>query len=55
MQRTLIIFKPDCMEKRLVGSVLDRFEKAGAVLHPIPDAMENSPQHYFLEIGMGAV
>ena len=29
MQRTLIIFKPDCMEKRLVGTVLDRFEKAG--------------------------
>ena len=29
MQRTLIIFKPDCMEKRLVGSVLDRFERAG--------------------------
>jgi nucleoside-diphosphate kinase len=29
MQKTLIIFKPDCMEKRLVGSVLERFEKAG--------------------------
>jgi nucleoside-diphosphate kinase len=29
MQKTLIIFKPDCMEKRLVGTVLDRFEKAG--------------------------
>jgi nucleoside-diphosphate kinase len=29
MQKNLIIFKPDCMEKRLVGSVLERFEKAG--------------------------
>jgi nucleoside-diphosphate kinase len=29
MQRTLIIFKPDCMEKRLVGTVLERFQKAG--------------------------
>jgi nucleoside-diphosphate kinase len=29
MQKTLIIFKPDCMEKHLVGAVLDRFEKAG--------------------------
>lgn len=29
MQKTLIIFKPDCMEKRNVGSVVDRFEKAG--------------------------
>ncbi len=29
MQRTLIIFKPDCMQQRHVGNVLDRFEKAG--------------------------
>ena len=29
MQKTLIIFKPDCMEKRLVGTVLARFEAAG--------------------------
>jgi nucleoside-diphosphate kinase len=28
MQRTLIIFKPDCMEKKLAGTVLDRFERA---------------------------
>ena len=29
MQRTLIIFKPDCMEQRHVGNVIDRFEQAG--------------------------
>jgi nucleoside-diphosphate kinase len=29
MEKTLIIFKPDCMENRHVGNVLDRFEKAG--------------------------
>ncbi|MGH7997231.1 MAG: nucleoside-diphosphate kinase [Opitutaceae bacterium] len=29
MQKTLVIFKPDCMEKRLVGTVLERFERAG--------------------------
>ncbi len=29
MQKTLIIFKPDCMEKRHVGAVLARFEQAG--------------------------
>ena len=29
MQKSLIIFKPDCMEKRNVGAVLSRFEKAG--------------------------
>lgn len=29
MEKTFIIFKPDCMEKRLVGTVLQRFEQAG--------------------------
>ena len=29
MQRTLIIFKPDCMAQRHVGNVLNRFETAG--------------------------
>ena len=29
MQKTLIIFKPDCMEQRHAGAVLERFEKAG--------------------------
>lgn len=29
MQKTLIIFKPDCMAKKHVGDVLNRFENAG--------------------------
>ncbi len=29
MQRTLVILKPDCMQKRLAGEVLRRFEQAG--------------------------
>ena len=29
MQRTLIIFKPDCVQRRLVGSILQRFEAKG--------------------------
>jgi nucleoside-diphosphate kinase len=29
MEKTLIIFKPDCIEKHHVGNVLDRFEKSG--------------------------
>src|SRR3954470_19396163 len=29
MEKTFVIFKPDCMEKRLVGQVLTRFEAAG--------------------------
>ena len=29
MQRTLVIFKPDCVQRRLVGSILARFETKG--------------------------
>ena len=29
MQRTLIIFKPDCVQRRLVGEILGRFEAKG--------------------------
>jgi nucleoside-diphosphate kinase len=33
MERTLILFKPDCVQRRLVGRVLARFEDKG--LNPI--------------------
>jgi nucleoside-diphosphate kinase len=29
MQKTFVIFKPDCMEQKHVGEVLSRFEAAG--------------------------
>lgn len=29
MEETLIILKPDCMEKRVAGQVITRFEQAG--------------------------
>lgn len=29
MEETLIILKPDCMQKRIAGEVISRFEKAG--------------------------
>jgi len=29
MEKTLVIFKPDCLEQKHVGDVLGRFEKAG--------------------------
>ena len=29
MQKTLIILKPDCMTRKLVGTVISRFEAAG--------------------------
>lgn len=32
MEKTLIILKPDCMERNLIGEVLKRFEQEGLVL-----------------------
>ena len=32
MQRTLIILKPDCVQRRLVGEILHRFEAKGLML-----------------------
>jgi nucleoside-diphosphate kinase len=29
MQQTLILFKPDCVQRRLVGALLQRFEQKG--------------------------
>jgi nucleoside-diphosphate kinase len=29
MQRTFVIFKPDCVQRRLVGQILQRFEAKG--------------------------
>lgn len=29
MQKTFVIYKPDCMQQRHVGLVLSRFEAAG--------------------------
>ena len=49
MERTLIIFKPDCVQRRLTGRVLARFEDKG--LNPIAIKMMRitpalSKQHY---------
>lgn len=32
MERTLIILKPDCVQRRLIGRVIQRFEDKGLVL-----------------------
>ena len=29
MERTFVMFKPDCMERGLLGSILSRFERKG--------------------------
>jgi len=32
MQKTVILLKPDCMEKNLAGEVIGRFERAGLTI-----------------------
>jgi nucleoside-diphosphate kinase len=49
MQRTLIILKPDCVQRRLVGEILGRFETKGlrvAALKLIQVSRELGEQHY---------
>ncbi|KLU06645.1 Nucleoside diphosphate kinase [Rhodopirellula islandica] len=49
MQRTLVLLKPDCVQRRLIGDVLSRFETKG--LHIVAMKLlqvtpELSKQHY---------
>jgi nucleoside-diphosphate kinase len=49
MQQTLIIFKPDCVQRRLVGSILERFEAKGlriAALKLIRVERATAEKHY---------
>ena len=49
MQRTLIIFKPDCVQRRLVGPILSRFEAKGlrlAALKLMPVDRALGERHY---------
>lgn len=49
MERTLILFKPDCVERRLVGRVLSRFEDKGlnvVAMKLMQVTPELSKQHY---------
>lgn len=49
MERTLILFKPDCVQRRLVGRVLGRFEDKGLnviAMKLMRITPELSKQHY---------
>ncbi|MCE9606101.1 MAG: nucleoside-diphosphate kinase [Planctomycetia bacterium] len=56
MERTLILFKPDCVERRLVGRILSRFEDKGLnvvamkLMHITPDLAK---QHYAEHVAKG--
>ncbi len=54
MQRTLIIFKPDCVQRRLVGEILARFEAKGlriAALKLIQVDQALAEKHYAEHLG----
>jgi nucleoside-diphosphate kinase len=49
MERTLILFKPDCVQRRLVGRILARFEDKGlniAAMKMMRITPELAKQHY---------
>ncbi len=49
MERTLILFKPDCVERRLVGRILSRFEDKGfglVAMKLLRITPELAKQHY---------
>ena len=54
MERTLILLKPDCVQRRLVGSVLQRFEQKGlrlAGLKLVQVSRGLAVQHYAVHKG----
>jgi nucleoside-diphosphate kinase len=54
MQRTLILFKPDCVHRRLVGTLTERFEKKGlrlAGLKLVQASRSLAEQHYAVHKG----
>jgi nucleoside-diphosphate kinase len=54
MQRTLILLKPDCVQRRLVGTVLQRFEQKGlriAAMKLVHPSRSLAEQHYAVHKG----
>lgn len=53
MQRTLVILKPDCIRKNLIGEVISRFEKAGfkVIAAEMIQASRDQLFHHYETIG----
>lgn len=54
MQRTLILLKPDAVQRRLAGAIIDRFERKGlrlAGLKLVQAPRELAEQHYAVHKG----
>src|SRR5260221_6839106 len=54
MQRTLILLKPDCVQRRLIGTIVQRFEQKGlrlAGLKLVQASRELAEKHYAVHKG----
>jgi nucleoside-diphosphate kinase len=54
MQRTLVLLKPDCVQRRLVGTLIQRFEQKGlrlAALKFVHASRDLAEQHYAVHKG----
>jgi len=54
MQRTLVLLKPDCVHRRLVGTVLQRFEQKGlriVAMKIVQASTELAEKHYAIHHG----
>ena len=54
MQRTLILLKPDCVQRRLVGTIVQRFEQKGlrlTALKLVQASRELAEKHYAVHKG----
>jgi nucleoside-diphosphate kinase len=54
MQRTLVLLKPDCIQRRLVGALLQRFEQKGLQLVAmkfVQPSRELAEKHYAVHKG----
>jgi nucleoside-diphosphate kinase len=54
MQQTLILLKPDCIQRRLVATVIDRFERKGmrlAAMKLVRASQELAQSHYAVHKG----
>jgi nucleoside-diphosphate kinase len=54
MQQTLILLKPDCVQRRLVGAIVQRFEQKGlrlAAMKLVQAGRELAEKHYAVHKG----
>ena len=54
MEKTLVLLKPDCVQRRLVGTLVQRFEKKGlrlAALKLVQPTRQLAEQHYAVHKG----